>query len=360
MTKWNLTPGIFSKTPSRFVLAGLALAFSQATFAATAPESVSFSHKDWDLICDNTLTCRAAGYSTDDTDPAATVLLTRLAGQSTPVINRVMLADYDGEAAAKNPGIPQLLIDNRSQGELTPADGDSWEMNAKQYAAFMQALRRDSHISFQDNIADFLFSGAGSSAVLLKMDDVQGRIDTPSAIIKKGNKPESGVKQPVPVPVIVKAAVRDKESREMTAQEAATIKPALIKLLATGDEEQGCDEEQLKNAWRIAALNEKQSLVSASCWFGAYQGANVYFVISNDMAEQPVMVSDSANYYSNGELSSSMKGRGLGDCWSREESVWDGQRFVQSNVSDTGRCRMIRAGGSWDLPTVVTRVVGQK
>lgn len=360
MTKWNLTPGIFSKKPARLVLAALALALSQTACAATAPESVTFTHKDWDLICDNTLTCRAAGYSDFDTDPAATVLLTRLAGQSTPVINRVMLADFEGETSAKNPGAPLLLIDNVSQGKLTAADDESWEMTAAQYAAFMQALRRDSKISFKDNVNEYAFSGAGSSAVLLKMDDVQGRIDTPSAIIKKGDKPESVVKSPVPEPVIVQAAVRDKESRDMTPQETAMIKPALMKLLTTGDGEHDCDEEQLENEWQIAALNEKQSLVSASCWSAAYNSGDVYFVISNDMSASPVRITDDANEYEGGILSSSMKGRGLGDCWSYESFVWDGKEFVQSDEGSSGRCRFIRPGGAWDLPTVVTRVVPAK
>ena len=135
MNRWN--------SPSRLVLAGFILMIARGASAESLNHSVTFQHKEWDLICDNTLTCRAVGYSASDAEPGATVLITREAGPSTPVINRVMLADYNGDIASKNPGAPILLIDSQSQGKLTFVD-DSWRMSGAQFTAFKQALRRDS------------------------------------------------------------------------------------------------------------------------------------------------------------------------------------------------------------------------
>ena len=39
------------------------LALAVLSLPALAKTGVSFSHKDWEVVCDNTLTCRAAGYS---------------------------------------------------------------------------------------------------------------------------------------------------------------------------------------------------------------------------------------------------------------------------------------------------------
>ena len=39
--------------------------------APAAVSGVSFTHNDWTLACDNTRTCRAAGYQRDDGDSAA-------------------------------------------------------------------------------------------------------------------------------------------------------------------------------------------------------------------------------------------------------------------------------------------------
>lgn len=355
MKKWNHTPVVFSKRGIQLFMAGLALVVSQGVYAITSAQSVSFSHKDWDLICDNTLTCRAAGYSISDSVPAATVLLTRKAGPATPLTNQVMLSDYDGNTASKTSGAPLFLIDNHSLGTLLSADADAWKMNLAQFTVFMQALRRDSDIRFKDNVNEYIFSGAGSSAVLLKMDDVQGRIGTTGALVKKGRNGESGVKLPVPEPIIVKAPVRDKKSRDMTAQETALIKPVLMKRIAGGDD--SCDEERLKETWQIARLDEKQSLVSASCWMAAYNSGDVYFVINNDMSSPPVMVTDSATSYDDGMVDFAMKGRGLGDCWSYKKWAWDGKRFVPSAAGDSGRCMLIRPGGAWNLPTLKTKVI---
>lgn len=354
MTKWNRTSLVHKKLKIRLFIAGLILAITQNVCATTPPESVTFSHKDWDLICDNTLTCRAVGYSDYDTDPAATVLLSRKAGPSTPVINLVMLANDYEETDRKRTERPFLLIDDRAQGKLLPGDDEAWQMSEAQFNAFQQALGRDSKISFKDNVHEYIFSSAGSSAVLLKMDDVQGRIGTTGAVIKKGSKSETEVKMPVAVPVIVKAPVRDKQSRDMTPQEMALIKPSLLKFIDSAND---CSDEQINGIWQIASLNEKQSLVIAPCWMAAYNFADMYFVISNDLSFPAVIVTDSATSYEDGVINFHNKGRGLGDCLSQEEWVWDGKRFIPSAAETTGRCRLIRPGGAWQLPTLITNVI---
>ncbi|CND44737.1 DUF1176 domain-containing protein [Yersinia pseudotuberculosis] len=341
----------------KYLIAGFILSTTLAVQARSVTSSVNFSYKDWDLTCDNTLTCRAAGYSADDSDPAATVLLTRVAGPGTPVDNKVMLADYDADTAAKNPGVPHMLIADHSLGKLMSVDGDSWQMNPVQFAALLKALRHDSKIVFKDSVNEYIFSSAGSSAVLLKMDDVQGRVGTQGALIKKGPKDESAVKNPVPAPVIIKAPVTDKESRDMTPPEMALIKPALMKLIGHADN--NCSKERLADTWQIAGLNQTQSLVMVPCWMGAYNDGYMYFVISNDMATPPEMITDSASFYDDGAISFSMKDRGLGDCWSNKEWVWDGKHFIQSSVSNTGRCRLIRAGGAWNMISLTTKIKSQ-
>ena len=354
MTQWNSIPVMFSHYTSKLAMLGLALVISQSAQATQIPEAVNFTYKDWDLTCDNTLTCRAAGYSSDEEDPAATVLLSREAGASTPIINEVMLADYDSETDDQSAlGTPQLLIDNKSQGPLFAIKGDSWRMSDSQFLAFKQALQRDSTISFKDNAHEYIFSGAGSSAVLLKMDDVQGRIGTPDALIKKGTDSEAGVKPPVAIPVIIKASVVDTHSHDMTPQQTALIKPRILALNGAVND---CDDELLDETWQIARLNGEQSLLTVPCWRAAYNSGDMYFVINNEMNTSPVMVTDSATDYEDGILSFSMKGRGLGDCWSYQQWVWDGKQFVPSSSGNTGRCRLIRAGGSWDIPQLVTRV----
>lgn len=334
--------------------ATLLLALCMGSAAANAA-AVTFSHKDWDLSCDNTLTCRAAGYAADGEEQGSTVLLTRKAGSGEPVANKVMLAHYS-DAQWQEGSPPELIIAGRKAGSLSFSGDESWQMDEAQLSRFLTALKKDEAISFRQSGSTYVFSGAGSSAVLLKMDDVQGRVNTPGAILRKGKGSESSVKAPIAAPVITRAPVMDKSLRPMTEREDALIRPVLLKVLAA-DEEQSCSDDILSEPWGIARLNQQFSLVGAPCWLAAYNGGSAYFLIKNNVQSDPVLVSTGATDYDNGTISSSMKGRGLGDCWSYEASVWDGTRFVESERGDTGRCALIRAGGAWNIPEHVSQIV---
>lgn len=48
-----------------------------------------FSHHDWDLVCDSTRSCRAAGYQCDGDSLAVSVLLARKAGPHKPVTGKL-------------------------------------------------------------------------------------------------------------------------------------------------------------------------------------------------------------------------------------------------------------------------------
>jgi len=70
-----------------------------------------------------------------------------------------------------------------------------------------------------------------------------------------------------------------------------------------------------------------------------------------------VLITDLASDYQDGVITASHKGRGIGDCWGHEEWTWDGRTFVHTRSATTGLCKLVTAGGAWDLPTLVARVV---
>lgn len=343
----------------RFFAVALCSAVTIVAQAAQPAKSVDFSHKDWDLVCDNTLTCRAAGYSPDETPggTGSTVLLIREAGPSTPVTNRVMLADTE-DAENQKQTVPVLLLNGKSQGNLQPAADGSWQMSAPQYTAFLNALRHDQSIGFRNSQRTFIFSGEGATAALLKMDDVQGRVGTSGALIKKGNLAESSVKAAIPAPQVEQAAVLDNDDRPMTKAEIARYKPVLMPLILAlkQDGESVCSEEVVGSmGWWITRLDEQHTLVNTTCWQAAYNMGDVYYVVSQDAA--PELVTYSGTGYEKGVVSSSSAGRGIADCVSSADWTWDGQHFVQTKVTNTGRCAYIRLGGTWDLPTLIRKVI---
>lgn len=73
----------------------LGLAGALNATAATPARSLYFEHHDWVVACDNTLTCRAAGYATDDTSTLS-VLLTRKGGPGQAIEGRLSLRPEEG------------------------------------------------------------------------------------------------------------------------------------------------------------------------------------------------------------------------------------------------------------------------
>lgn len=70
-------------------------------------------------------------------------------------------------------------------------------LSAKQVAALIAALKGTSEIHWTDGENWWELSNQGAAAVLLKMDEYQGRIGTQGALMRKGPKGEEQVLPPV-------------------------------------------------------------------------------------------------------------------------------------------------------------------
>src|SRR5437660_1099255 len=140
----------------------LLLALASTTWAADG--GVSFQHKDWELACDNTRTCRAAGYHREDDENAVSVLLTRSAGAGTPVSGEMALGSIDRE---KFPAQVVLQVDGNPLGGVAIKDAQG-RLDAGQVSALLAALLRTSDIRFVAGRESWHLSGDGAAAVLLK------------------------------------------------------------------------------------------------------------------------------------------------------------------------------------------------
>ncbi|MDI2090639.1 DUF1176 domain-containing protein [Commensalibacter oyaizuii] len=339
---------------------------------ATYGNGVTFEHNDWQVACDNTRTCRAAGYSPEDAKNRVTVLLTRKAGVGQGVTARVQFADIQDDTD-KMVSIPDdiiLQIDNKSYGNIGSAQGKdinddslSIPLTASQTQALLQALKGTSTIAFVGRGQQWILPNNGATAVLLKMDDVQGRVGTPSALIKKGNKSDDNVLPALPMPVVYqKSLLKDDPKPWQSKLNWGLLKKDLKKTKMVGLDscdilEQGDDNNEQFSPEVIAVLNHKRLLISGICARGAYNVAYGYWIINQQYPYQPRLITTVANSGIEGnEIVSSMKNRGIGDCWSRTVWVWNGDDFIKTYDGDSGMCRMITAGGAWDLPTYIAKV----
>ena len=351
------------------ILLPLFAAISTALFssAAQAGAAVDFSNQDWQVACDNTRTCRLAGYQAENnSDLPVSLLLVRRAGANATVDGKVKLGGAK-ESSAKalmqlgNRHRISLFINDRDYGETKPysvAAGHA-ELTSAQVNALLDALTKSSKIELVIRNTRWQLSDKGASAVMLKADEAQGRVGTPSAFIStdSASKSNSSVLAPKAAAALrlvtpnPKAISSSKRKFVMRSSQLAELMKTTMK-----DADTDCPNLADKSPWRVSRLNSKQLLVQHDCWMGAYNTGMGAWVLNDTKPYQPTLVTTSATDYSNGKLTSVQKGRGIGDCLSKTDWVWTGKAFEKSHESTTGMCRLIEVGGAWQLPTYVTEV----
>lgn len=324
--------------------------------------SLTFEHKDWELACDNTRTCRAAGYHVEGADNRISILLTRRAGPNQPLTVEVQPANLDdGSDIAVPPAILNMAINGRSVGTIhIERKTSTGTLSADQVRALLPALLTDAKITWSGAGETWTISTAGSNAVLLKMDEFQGRIGTPGAVVRKGGKSEASVLPPLPAPVIQAVALPEGDtSVTLTAAQSGAL---LREVRAVSAEDCGQLDQYGKDDLHfvVSRLTSGKLLVSYACSQGAYNTFNGYWVINATPPYAPVLITDSGSDDMGGVITQSQRGRGLADCMSNKEWVWDGRTFAQSFSGSTGMCRAIARSGAWNLPTLVTDVRRKK
>lgn len=334
-----------------------ALAAANCTIPLRAAElpKLSFQHHDWELACDNTRTCRAAGYHADDgRKPPLSVLLERKAGPKQAFAARLRLGDADD--GIDLPPSVAMQVDGRALGTVA-LDGEEsiGSLSAAQTQALLRAVAGTGTVAWHAGGRSWTLSNKGASAVLLKMDEFQGRLGTPGAVIRKGGKPEQDVPPALPAPVVAAAAVPPGTLPRLGKEQERILLATLRK--TAGNEDCG-DLEAIatgETQFAYAPLTKDKMLVSARCWRGAYNEGHGYWVANRQPPFAPQLVTPSGTDYGDGVIGAAHKGRGIGDCWGHDEWTWDGRRFVHTASGTTGMCRGIAAGGGWDLPTLVSR-----
>jgi len=337
----------------------LTLAVS-ATPAAAQIEGIYFEHRDWVVACDNTRTCRAAGYQAEDyaaetPAPPVSLLLTRKAGAGEPVGAELSVVPEDGQDPMA--GALTLRINGRDRGKAdVNRENGTATLSRAQTGALLDALSRDSEIeAVADDGQRWVLSDDGASAVLLKMDEFQGRLNTPGALARRGDRNEAEVLPAVPalavhIPELV--VTRPGDARLSTS---AALRAAL-RATAFGEDE-SCDIllSDEKQPLTVERVSDDKLLVSTPCQSGAYNQSIGFWTVDEGAPDRPQLVTTSASGFEKGRIWAAHKGRGLGDCWFTAAWSWDGERFVQTEEATTGLCRGF-AGGAWRMPTLVSDV----
>ena len=336
-----------------------ALVTTSQSFAA---DSVEFSNQDWQVVCDNIRTCRLAGYQEEsNSDFPVSVLLIRKAGANAGVIGKVKLGGGKQNSSKAlmqlgNRHNISLVINGEDLGVTKPfssSSGDA-DLTQKQVETLINALAGDSKIEVVLRNTRWQLSDKGAKSVMLTADEAQGRVGTPSAFIKGNSRPNSSVLPPDTAPQLRWVAPTKNVRHKKFSMKSSQLKTLIQGSMKNWSD--NCPNIGDDTPWRVNRLNGSQLLVQHSCWVGAYNAGTGAWVINDKPPYKPTLVTTDATEYSNGKIRAIQKGRGIGDCLNQEEWIWTGRRFVKSHDSTTGLCRLIEAGGAWQLPRFVSNV----
>lgn len=343
--------------PLSALIAGLLLPLACHAGNTLARPGIEFVHHDWFLACDNTGTCRAAGYGPENADSPLGLMLERAGGPGTAVKARLRVGE-DGEGAMPE-GSLRLQVNGRDLGPVqdTGAD-DAVTLRPAQVEALLAALPRQARIEVIDSKGTrWPISDQGAAAVLLKMDEVQGRVGTPGALMRRGTRAETSVPAARAKPVIVSAALLAQRSTDSALESSVALRDALIATLGDSDDCPRLIEYTGTPEMVIERLDERHVLVQALCQMGAYNYSNGFWIARDRPPFTPQTVTLEAEGFSRVErtLYARYKGRGIGDCVSGSDWVWEGHSFRPSNAFSTGLCRGM-PGGHWMLPTLLSEI----
>ena len=319
-----------------------------------AVNAQSFDGKDWQVVCDNTRACRAAGYSVDGSDNPVSVLLARASGPGRPLFGELQLGTLDARAA--RPASVVLVIGGRSAGTIRVDRNNHADLPAPATTALLKALLGGTDVSFAAGKTTWRLSGDGAFDVLQRVDEVQGRAGTLSAIVRKGSGGDADVASPMAVPRF--------EAAGIPAARQSGDDGLAVRVLAAIQSNPDCpllDDGAAQARGRLWHLDANRLLVTQPC--RAVANATDYGYWTANLRppyDAKPLTYRGADYDGTGTLAARATSGTRGDCGSAQAWTWNGFRFEQTYAATGGLCRGVKAGGAWELPSLVSDVIAGK
>ena len=336
----------------------LLLALLPVVAMATSIKGIG-NYQDWDLVCDNTGTCRMAGYQEKGDDPVS-ILFTRAAGENAAVEGKLTILPF-GEAD-RDVQVGQdieIWLNGKSLGKVKHISDDAPDkLTEEQTKALLSGLKKESEIRLTYGKTTLKVSDKGAAAAMLKMDEFQQRLNTPSALIRQGQE-KHAVLAPKVKPKIDAVSVNNRKTIELKHGEKQ-FNHVLALLRKAYD---GCVDEDLESQdITLYPLTQNKILAEALCASGAYQSTNYYAVLDDKLSKVEQVLADQYNEAGYDEkqgyafVRGIYKGRVIGDCWNSEDAVWNGKIFIRTSEWTTGSCKGF-TGGAWQLPIFVSDII---
>ena len=327
---------------------------------ATSIKGIGENYQDWDLVCDNTGTCRMAGYQEGDgSEHPVSILFTRAAGENAVVEGKLTILPLGDDRDIQVGQDIEIWLNGKSLGKVKHiSDDEPDKLTEEQTKALLSGLKKESEIRLTYGKTTLKVSDKGAAAAMLKMDEFQQRLNTPSALIRQGQE-KHAVLAPQAAPKIEAVSVNNHKTIELKRSEKQ-FNHVLALLRKAHD---GCVDEDLESQdITLYPLTQNKVLAEALCARAAYQYTNYYAVLDDKLSKVEQVLADQYNEAGYDEkqgyafVRGIYKGRVIGDCWNSEDAVWNGKIFIRTSEWTTGSCKGL-PGGTWQLPIFVSNVI---
>ena len=328
-------------TPGQQIDAPAAAAPDAGPITTLTSRVESKNFRDWKVTCDNGATCAAIAPSVDEAQGWLSVEMAPETAAVPKVLVGVWLDNTDNTSRATP---VTLTIDGRSfrTEPVTDADIPTARVVAADALNAVRALASGKVATARAAGETVPISLTGASASLLWIDDRQGRLDTPNALIRVGQRAAS-VQGPA-LPVITPAPAVAQGQLGGDNQ----ILPKSIEILPAVRE---CRSENSGGGDVISAkLGPQQELWGVPCGSGAYNFTNNLYITGPNgqnpvAARLPQADGTTTNEVVNGfynaekrELVAFAKGRGIGDCGIAQTWVWTERSFALALEQSMDSC----------------------
>ncbi|SEG57722.1 DUF1176 domain-containing protein [Bosea lathyri] len=334
-----------------------ALSLSLSGFATAAPASKTF--RDWIAGCDNLKGCAALSLPGEAAEQIAFLKLERPGGPtgttslSLKIRAEKLKAPLTADLAID--GAPFPAAGKRLAATVVDQEIATIALSPDETEALIAAARKATKLSIALAGKSYDVSLAGSVAAMLWIDEQQGRLNTTSALIRRG----ANTNVPA-VPALPVITAKGSAEPALPPKAAKALTVALRKQLKRLDpdmcEDAPDDLPDAEGAWPLAG---GERLVGLLCSRGAYNLSTAFWILQgSDVAKarkaqfpqidgKPDNVLVNAHFDpATGQVGFFSKGRGIGDCGASGNYAWTETGFVLTAFQAMDECRGI-ASDDW-------------
>ncbi len=324
-----------------------------ASTTAAGSRSLSDQQKfrDWLAVCDNVGTCHAFGPASEGTG------WVRISMSAGPDAKPAVAVGFWPEVAEDMGNLVTVTVDGAGFEARSEAGEDATSaaiVAPDQATALVAAMAHGQAMALSSRGETVAISLTGAAASLLWIDEHQGRLDTTTALMRKGPRPASAVPAAPappriePAPAVSQAGYGDQEGQTLPA--AIEALPAVTQCRADT-----AFNPDLQKVISSARLDANTILWGVPCGVGAYNFATAYFTTTPDGTDprgvtfprasgQPLDLLVNAAYDPTTRVIDAFnKGRGLGDCGLADSWTWTTRGFVLKASSEMSEC--------WGVPS---------